>query len=149
MTANQSPFGAGGACALTEPARVEVGGAGNSSMMETDRCLLLLVLGHVAEYLNIVSLGRLTSCNKFTNELVQQAACWQTLFTEAVQDPTGYTTDHFTLGMMQGMVQSSWNKERGVLPAFADLRLAEAVGFKKAFKCLVSTDCEVCKVIWR
>jgi len=45
-----------------------------------------------------------------------------------------------------GLSRLTWDRERGILPAFADLNAAGNVGFKKALlSCLASTSCVICQ----
>ena len=45
-----------------------------------------------------------------------------------------------------GLQRQTWDSERGMLAAFADLDAARTVGFKKALQCLASTSCSLCQV---
>ena len=80
--------------------------------------------------------------------VVEQAPIWREVFEEAVQASAHkYTRPaDSTLLTFSGLTQITWSGEKGILPAFADLKLAEEVGFRKALKCLASHFCEACQV---
>ena len=52
----------------------------------------------------------------------------------------------WTLGLIRGLTGQTWNGEDNLLPAFADLGVAEKAGFKNALRCLFSPCCFFCGV---
>ena len=108
---------------------------------------LQIVCEH-ARNVGVATLGRLSSASKRMGAVVELAPIWRELFEEAVHASLQQWTrpGNSTLLTSAGLTQISWGGEKGILPAFADIELAEQVGFRKAFKCLASYTCEVCQV---
>lgn len=125
-------------------------GAGLESQAPAFETALQIVFEH-ARIIDVATLGRLSSASKRMGSIVVLAPIWKELFEEAVQASSPQWTRPGNSNILTscGLTQVSWGGERGILPAFADMNLAEQVGFRKAFKCLASHSCEVCQVSWR
>jgi hypothetical protein len=118
-----------------------------SSTLESLTSVLEIVFDH-ARNVDVATLGRISCSSKRMGTVVEQALIWRELFEDAVQASVHkYTRPaNSTLLSTAGLTRITWGGEDGILPAFADLKLAEEVGFRKAFKCLASHSCEVCQV---
>ena len=118
-----------------------------SPTLESLTSALAIVFDH-ARNVDVATLGRISCSSKRMGTVVEQAAIWRELFEEAVQASVHQYTRpaSSTLLTFAGLTKVTWGGEEGILPAFVDLKLAEEVGFRKAFKCLASHSCEVCQV---